>query len=61
VKTESGFLILRLVDHRAARARALEELRADIEEHLLRVKREEIVMGWLAEQEKRAKIQLATK
>ena len=55
---DGAFLILRVEERRPARTKSLAEVRPEIEQHLLRGKQREIVMGWLAEQEKRSKIEV---
>jgi len=52
------FLIVGLQDRRPVRAKSLAEARPEIERRLLPEKRREAIVAWLAEQEKRAKIEI---
>jgi parvulin-like peptidyl-prolyl isomerase len=57
-KGPGEFLIVGLQDRRPVRAKSLAEARPEIERRLLPEKRREAIEAWLAEQEKRAKIEI---
>lgn len=57
-KDPGEFLIVGLQDRRPVRAKSLVEARPEIERRLLPEKRREVVQEWLAEQEKKAKIEI---
>jgi parvulin-like peptidyl-prolyl isomerase len=57
VETESGVLVLKLLEARPERVESLPETQPAIEQHLLREKRGELVTAWLAEREKASKIE----
>ena len=52
------FLVVRLHERRAGRAKSLEEARPEIERHLLATKQREAIEGWLAKREKASRIEL---
>jgi foldase protein PrsA len=58
-KDKDEFLIVGLQDRRPVRAKSLAEARPEIERRLLPEKRREVVEAWLAEQEKKAKIEMS--
>jgi len=57
-KDTGEFLIVGLQDRRPVRAKSLGEARPMIERRLLPGKRREVIEAWLAEQEKKAKIEI---
>jgi parvulin-like peptidyl-prolyl isomerase len=57
-KGPGEFLIVGLQDRRPVRAESLAEARPEIERRLLPEKRRAVVQEWLAEQEKKAKIEI---
>jgi parvulin-like peptidyl-prolyl isomerase len=57
-KGPGAFLIVGLQDRRPVRAKSLAEARPEIERRLLPEKRREVVQQWLAEQEKKAKVEI---
>jgi len=57
-KGPGEFLIVGLQDRRPVRAKSLAEARPEIERRLLPEIRREAIEAWLAEQEKRAKIEI---
>jgi len=57
-KGPGEFLIVGLQDRRPVRANSLAEARPEIERRLLPEKRREAIEAWLAEQEKKAKIEI---
>jgi peptidyl-prolyl cis-trans isomerase C/foldase protein PrsA len=57
-KDTGEFLIVGLQDRRPVRAKSLSEARPAIERRLLPEKRREVIEAWLAEQEKKAKIEI---
>ena len=52
------FLIVRLQERRPGRTKTLAEARPEIERRLLAAERQAVVATWLAEQEKKAKIEV---
>jgi len=59
-KGPAEFLIVGLQDRRPLRVKSLAEARPEIERHLLSAKQQEAVQAWLAEQEKKSKIEVFT-
>jgi parvulin-like peptidyl-prolyl isomerase len=57
-KGPGEFLIVGLQDRRPVRAKSLVEARPEIERRLLPEKQREVIEAWLAEQEKKAKIEM---
>ena len=58
VQSDSGLLIVKLVDRKPARVRELEEVRPAIERSLLRAKQGEAIRSWLATREASAKVEI---
>jgi foldase protein PrsA len=52
------FLIVRLAEQRPGKTKNLAEVRPQIEPYLLAVKRQEVIRDWLAEKEKKAKVEV---
>jgi parvulin-like peptidyl-prolyl isomerase len=52
------FLIVRLAERRSGKMKDLAEVRPQIEPYLLAIKRQEVVRDWLAEKEKKAKVEV---
>ena len=52
------FLIVRVTDRRAGKALTLAEAKPQIEAYLLDLKQQEVVRDWLAEKEKKAKVEV---
>lgn len=52
------FLIVRLAERRPGKTKTLAEARPRIEPYLLAVKRQEVLRDWLAEKEKKAKVEV---
>lgn len=52
------FLIVRLAERRPGKVKTLAEMRPQMEPYLLAVKRQEVVRDWLAEKEKKAKVEV---
>jgi hypothetical protein len=59
-KGPAEFLIVGLQDRRPLRAKSMAEARPEIERRLLSAKQQEAVQAWLAEQEKKSKIEVFT-
>jgi foldase protein PrsA len=58
VPRDGELLIVRLEERRPARTKSLAEARRDIERYLLATKREAVILAWLSEQEKQAKVEI---
>lgn len=56
VKSEYGYHIIKVTDHKAAKKATLEEKKADIREQLIRTKVSDLSAAWLAELKSTAKI-----
>jgi parvulin-like peptidyl-prolyl isomerase len=54
----ADFVLLRLTDQRSARLKSLAEAKPEIEQRLVRAKQLEIFNTWLADQEKKSKIEV---
>jgi parvulin-like peptidyl-prolyl isomerase len=58
VRSGDEFFIVRLAEQRPGKTKTLAEIRPQIEPYLLAVKRQEVVRDWLAEKEKKAKVEV---
>jgi hypothetical protein len=54
----ADFVILRVADQRGARLKSLAEAKPEIEHRLVRARQLELFNAWLAEQERKSKIEV---